>query len=203
MQHKINIEEYQKQLKSYLLQIAPNTNLIELDLLVKEFTLDEFPRKQKILSKGESSDTIYFITKGLVRIYYLKNNKEITNWIVNENMIFSGMYSVMLGEKNHSIYEALEDTYVLKIKTSTLESFYTKYHSIEHLGRKMIETYYGLFMKKTFDVLFLSADDRYTIFLKEHKKILKRLPLHVIASYLGIAQETLSRLRSKVNSVNA
>jgi hypothetical protein len=52
-------------------------------------------------------------------------------------------------------------------------------------------------MKKTFDVLFLSAEERYHLFIKDNNDLLNRIPLRYIASFLGITQETLSRLRAK------
>jgi hypothetical protein len=132
-----------------------------------------------------------------VRIYYVKEDKEITNWFIRENMVFAATYSILTGEKNYNFYEAIERSIVLKIKYSLLESYYAKYHSIEHLGRKMVESYYGTFMKRTNDVLFLSAEERYHLFNKDHSDLLNRLPLRHVASYLGITQETLSRLRAK------
>jgi CRP-like cAMP-binding protein len=132
-----------------------------------------------------------------VRIYYVKEEKEITNWFIQENMMFAATYSILTGQPNYSSYETLEETHVLKIKYAVLESFYTRYHSLEHMGRKLIQAYYGAFMKKTFDVLFLSAEERYHLFVKDHADLLNRVPLRYVASYLGITQETLSRLRSK------
>ncbi len=194
---KENIEEYQTQLIKYFQFLDPSVNLNELTELVEQFTMDKFSKKQMILEAGDYSDTVYFVFKGLVRIYYIKENKEITNWFIKENMMFAATYSILTGDKNYSFYETLEDTYVLKIKYTVLESFYTKYHSLETLGRKIIEAYYGAFMKKTFDVLFLSAEERYNIFLKDHNSLLNRVPLRHVASYLGITQETLSRMRAK------
>lgn len=111
--------------------------------------------------------------------------------------MFAATYSILTGQPNYSSYETLEETHVLKIKYAVLESFYTRYHSLEHMGRKLIQAYYGAFMKKTFDVLFLSAEERYHLFVKDHADLLNRVPLRYVASYLGITQETLSRLRSK------
>ena len=192
-----NIDEHRNELKKYLLYLYPDTNLNELTELVEQFSLDKFDKKQMILQAGDFSDTVYFVYEGLVRIYYTKEDKEITNWFIKENMMFAATYSILTGEANYSNYETLEDTYVLKLKYNVLESFYAKYHSLEHLGRKIIEAYYGAFMKKTFDVLFLSAEERYSLFVKDHADLLNRVPLRYVASYLGITQETLSRLRSK------
>ena len=194
---EVNMEEHRHQLKNYLLRLSADTNLDDLDKLVEQFTFDKFPKKQMILKAGDFSDTVYFVYEGLVRIFYVKEEKEITNWFIQENMMFAATYSILTGDANYSSYETLEDTYVLKIKYAVLEDYYAKYHSLEHLGRKIIETYYGVFMKKTFDVLFLSAEERYHIFVKDHSDLLNRVPLRYVASFLGITQETLSRLRSK------
>ena len=116
---------------------------------------------------------------------------------VCENEIAAGAYSIITGEKNFNNYEALENTITLCIEYNELEELYDKYHSLEHLGRLLVEKYYSNFMKKTHDVIFLSAEERYANFVREQAKLLNRVPLRFIASYLGIAQETLSRLRAK------
>ncbi len=197
IKHIQNIEESKNLLKKYLLSLYPNTGLNELSELIDQFKLDKFEKKQTILEAGDLSDSVYFVIEGLVRIFYVKEEKEITNWFIKENMMFAATYSILTGNSNYSTYEALEETYVLKIKYDVLESFYTKYHTLEHLGRKIIEAYYGAFMKKTYDVLFLSAEERYQLFVKDHGDLLNRVPLRFVASFLGITQETLSRLRAK------
>lgn len=194
---KKNIEQYRERLKNYFLQVDPSANPEQLSELVSCFTLDKFEKKEIILAAGESSDLVCFVLEGMVRVYYIKEDKEITNWFISENMLFAATYSIYTGKKNYTTYEALEDTLVLKINYSTLEKFYDKYHSMEHLGRVMIQAYYAAFIKKTYDVLSLSADDRYQLFVKENSGLLIRISLKYIASYLGITQETLSRLRAK------
>ena len=197
IKHIQNIEESKSLLKKYLLSLYPNAGLNELSELIDQFKLDKFEKKQTILEAGDLSDSVYFVIEGLVRIFYVKEEKEITNWFIKENMMFAATYSILTGNSNYSTYEALEETYVLKIKYDVLESFYTKYHTLEHLGRKIIEAYYGAFMKKTYDVLFLSAEERYQLFVKDHGDLLNSVPLRFVASFLGITQETLSRLRAK------
>lgn len=194
---EVNMDHYRQQLKLYFTKLSADTVQSELDELIQQFSYEVLPKKELLLEAGQSSDTVYFICKGLVRIYYVKEEKEITNWFIQENMMFAATYSILTGQPNYSSYETLEETHVLKIKYAVLESFYTRYHSLEHMGRKLIQAYYGAFMKKTFDVLFLSAEERYHLFVKDHADLLNRVPLRYVASYLGITQETLSRLRSK------
>ena len=192
-----NTDELRAQLKDYLIQLAPETNKSQLDELVAEFKPNVFPKKYFLLEAGEFSENIYFICSGLVRNYYIKEGKEISHWISKENSLLAAAYSIATGDKNFINYESLEETTVLQIKYSTLLSYYAKYHSLEHLGRRIVELYYAAFMQNSYNVLFLSAEERYEQFKKENEDLLNRVPLRIIASFLGITQETLSRLRAK------
>ncbi len=193
----IDILEYKQKLKLHLLDICPTVVPDELKILTDKFTLKKFKKKDLLIEAGSFSDKFYFIVSGLVRIYYFKEDKEITNALVKENEIVAGAYSIITGEKNFNNYEALENTITLCIEYHELENLYVKYHSLEHLGRLLVQKYYSNFMKKTHDIIFLSAEERYANFIRNHTELLSRVPLRFIASYLGIAQETLSRLRTK------
>lgn len=194
---KLNIEELRNQLRKFYLTKAPNTNINELNELVTEFQVEKIKKKQIIIPAGEVSDYMYFICKGMVRIYYNKEDKEITNWFIQENMLFTSTYAIATQLPNLYNYETIENTIVLKIKYERLESFYNKYHSIANLGRLLILKYYAQFMKKTYDILFLSAEERYSLFLEEHSDLVNRISLRYIASYIGVSQETISRIRAK------
>lgn len=192
-----DIETYRNLLKKDLLRISPSLNANELELLAQKTTLAQFSKNEIIINAGSYSDKVYFIIKGMVRIFYVKENKEITNVLLAESSVLAGSYSFITGNKNFSTYQVIEKTITLYITNEDLEELYQKHHSIEHLGRLIIEQYYAKFMKKTYDILFLSAEERYTTFVNNHPELLNRIPLKYIASYLGIAQATLSRLRAK------
>ena len=180
----LSIEERKQQLRTYLLKIAPTINKMELDELIASFEIADFPKKYLILREGDFSENLYFVCKGLIRNYYIKEGKEINHWITNENMLLTAAYTIATGNKNFINYETLEDTYTLKIKYTTLTAFYSKYHSLEHLGRKIVELYYGAFMKKTFDVLFLSAEERYTTFVNNHPEYKIRKRMYDLESFI-------------------
>jgi len=191
------VEDFRYQLKRYYLTNAPNTNVKELNELIEEFQVEKIKKNQLIIPSGEVSDYIFYICKGMVRIYYNKEDKEITNWFIQENMLFTSTYAIATQLPNLYNYETIENTIVLKIKYERLESFYNKYHSIANLGRLLILKYYAQFMKKTYDILFLSAEERYSLFLEEHSDLVNRISLRYIASYIGVSQETISRIRAK------
>lgn len=187
---------YRARLKSTLLKLGPSPDE-EIDQLVALFKEVNIPKKTSIIKPDESSDNVYFIVKGLVRIYYVKENKEITNWFITEDRFFAAVYYLFTGKPNPNFYEALEDTTAITAPYREMEKLYRKYHSLEHIGRKLIELYYADFLKQSYDLMFLSADERYSTFIKNSPELVNRIPLRFIASFLGITQETLSRLRSK------
>lgn len=193
----IDVSECKKQLKECFLNLSPEIDIDALYELVNQFELVEFPKKYLLLKEGEFSDDIYFVCKGLIRNYYIKEDKEINHWITKENGLLSAAYTIATGDRNFINYETLEPTITLKISYSILLQHCDKHHSIARLVRKIIEKYYTLFMEKTYEVLFLSAEERYHIFMKDHSDLNARLPVKIIASYIGIAPETLSRLRAK------
>lgn len=193
----IDILEYKKKLKLHLLDICPTVVRDELKILIDKFTLKKFKKNELLIEAGTYSDKLFFIGRGIVRVFYFKEDKEITNALVKENEIVAGAYSIFTGEKSFNNYETLEASITLYIEYSELEKLYNKFHSLERLGRLLVQKYYATYIKKTHDVLFLSAEERYANFIRNHAELINRVSLRFIASYLGVAQETLSRLRSK------
>lgn len=193
----IDILEYKKKLKLHLLDICPTVVRDELKILIDKFTLKKFKKNELLIEAGTYSDKLFFIGRGIVRVFYFKEDKEITNALVKENEIVAGAYSIFTGEKSFNNYETLEASITLYIEYSELEKLYNKFHSLERLGRLLVQKYYATYIKKTHDVLFLSAEERYANFIRNHVELINRVSLRFIASYLGVAQETLSRLRSK------
>lgn len=185
-----------EQLKTVVQRMSDIPDL-DLSEFLKIFSFRRFPKRATIIDKTNETGKLFFIIRGLVRVYYVKEDKEITNWFIEENNFFAASYSLFTGEPNEYLYEALEDLEALCCDYSEMEKLYNSNHAFEHIGRKMIEYYYSVFLKKSYDVMFLSAEERYQNILELHPEWMNRIPLKHIASYLGITQETLSRLRAK------
>ena len=93
--------------------------------------------------------------------------------------------------------ESLEDTVAYTITLDRLNSLFDKYHEIERFGRLFTMEMMVQLTEKVKDLQFRSAEERYNILLEKHPSVIQRAPLGKIASYLGITQQSLSRIRAK------
>ncbi|MEZ5054210.1 MAG: hypothetical protein R2807_05505 [Chitinophagales bacterium] len=98
------------------------------------------------------------MVKGLVRCFYHVVDKEITLDFKEEETLFVNGYTLFTRRPNIDYYVAIEDTVCLSADYNTLEMLSNKYHSIEHLNRKIVEAYYASYLITNFNILFLSAE---------------------------------------------
>ncbi len=142
-------------------------------------------------------ENLFFINKGLVRGYYFDKGKEITNWFAQENEFATCFYSFIAQKSSFENVQAIEDCELVKFSYSALQNLYTKFPETERIGRIITENYYIKLEERILNLQFKAAKERYDKLLSSKPSLLQRVPLGQIASYLGITQETLSRIRTE------
>lgn len=165
--------------------------------LKKTFEPKEFPKGDFLFRQGEVCRHLFYIEKGLVRVYYYsETGKEITAWFSAEHTLITAIDSFYHHKPTRDYCEVLEDSVVYPISFTEWDLILNSekgsrlaFYILYEIARKMTE--YNTSLK------FQSADERYRALIKEYPSILQRVSLGHIASYLGITQETLSRIRSK------
>lgn len=155
------------------------------------------PKDHFLLREHSVSDYIYFIQKGVARIYYYKNGKEITEWIALDQQFFLSITSFFERTPSHLIIQTLEPSEVYGIHHNDLMALADQYHDIEKLLRKMVTRSLILSQVRMDSIQFETAQQRYEGLVKNMPNILQRVPLSYIASFLGVTLETLSRIRSQ------
>ncbi len=168
----------------------------ELDELESVLTPKKFQRGEFILAEGEVSKDIYWIAKGLVRLFYEKNGKELTEHLAVENNIVMSIESLFREKPTHLQIMALEPTVVYAMPRLQLERKAIRSVNIQMLYRKILEE--SLIRSQVYaDMMrFESAKSRYERFMKQHPQVVLRAPLVYVASYLQMTPETLSRVRA-------
>ena len=153
-------------------------------------------QKNKYLQPiGHTCKTIYFIKQGVARIYYFKDGIDITESFFFENSIIARVESLFTGKPSRKAIQILEDAEIVAINASQLFKLYDSFPEIERLFRKIFEAAYVDTVNRIEGIQFHSAEERYNALLSEAPNVLMRVPLKYVASYLGITQVSLSRIR--------
>jgi CRP-like cAMP-binding protein len=168
----------------------------ELDILESVLTPMKYAKGELILAEGDTCTNIYWIVKGLVRQYYYKNNKELTEYMAAENTIMMSIESLFKEKPSMQIIQALEPTVIYALPKKELEAVAMRSVNIQILYRKILEESLIISQLRADMLRFESAQDRYQKLVKNQPQLVLRAPLVYIASYLQMTPETLSRVRT-------
>ena len=168
----------------------------ELDVLESILVPMKFTKGQMILSEGEVCKHVYYIERGLIRQFYFKNGKQITEHLGEDRSIFMCIESLFREEPTKLQVEALEPTWVYALPKQKLEQVALHNVNIQILYRKILEGSLSTSQIHADLVRFETAQARYKRMCKLSPQVILRAPLVYIASYLQMTPETLSRVRS-------
>ena len=168
----------------------------ELDVLESIIVPMKFVKGQKILEAGDVCEHIYYLHQGLIRQYYIKNEKEMTSHIGVDGSMIISVESLFREKESQETIEALEPCYIYALPKKRLEEIALHNQNIQILYRKILEEALIESQVHADLVRFESAQDRYRRICKQMPKVVLRAPLVFIASYLQMTPETLSRVRS-------
>jgi CRP-like cAMP-binding protein len=169
----------------------------ELDILESILVAKRFAKNEIILSEGEVCENIYWIVKGLVRQFYYKNGKELTEYMATENTICMCIESLFREQPSKLQIMAIEPTILYCLPKAKLEAVAMKSVNIQILYRKILEESLILSQIHADMLRFESALDRYQKLVKRTPQLVLRAPLVYVASYLQMTPETLSRVRTQ------
>lgn len=156
----------------------------------------EYSAQHLLLKQGQISDYIYFLEKGAARIFYKKDNREITEWLALDEQFFLSITSFFERTPSRLIIHTLEPVILWGIHYTDLMRLAEKHHDAERLLRKMLTRSLVLSQQRMESIQFENARQRYERLLLHTPQIIQRVPLMYIASFLGVTLETLSRIRS-------
>jgi CRP-like cAMP-binding protein len=158
-------------------------------------TPHSYPVKTLLHEENKICKHSYIIEKGAARIFHFKDGKDITSYFAFEGQAITAIDSFLQGEKSKYNIELIEDATLFSVSYEKMEQFYQKSILHERFGRLYLQQIYVDMVDRIEDIQFHTAQERYYKLLEKHPHILQRVPLKHISSYLGITQETLSRIR--------
>ncbi len=156
----------------------------------------KFQKGDTILREGTICRALYFVEKGMVRQYYYKNKKDVTEHFSFEGRIVFCIESFLKQEPSRLIVEALENSELFAIPYDDLHLLMQRNLEIAMLYRKILEHVAISSQEHADSQRFENASERYERLLREKPEIVLRAPLVHIASFLQMMPETLSRVRN-------
>ncbi len=166
----------------------------ELSIRIKPVV---FQKGELVLDANYVSQKSYFIGKGILRTYFIKDGKEISEYFSGKDEWVNSPRSFMQRKKDIYYIDAIENTEAYVINVNDLVYLFDNFPEMERYARLSMGTVFGHFMERITSMRFTSSKERYNHFQKTYSNIYHRIPLGMVASYLGITQETLSRIRAK------
>ena len=161
----------------------------------------EVPSKTLLLKEGEISKKMFLIEKGCIRVWFKNDGKEITSQFFFENETVGSIESFLKNIPSPTNIETIESSVLWWIPKNDLERILTEIKEIPHLRDMFINKIFERtfdYMKYFFSTIKDSPQQRYLNLMKERPQIVKRVPQHYIASYLGISTVHLSRIKNKI-----
>ena len=168
----------------------------EFDLGLKGKTVQ---KGDIFLQEGQPCFFLYFIVGGFVRVYYLdRAGKEVTHWFSGKNAIITSPYSYLKRGPNILSFEALEDTELLLISADQVERLIQHVPDLGDAFRHINAEFAMVLSRRIMGIHTETAEERYLRLMKEHPHLFQKAKLSHIASFLGITQQSLSRIRKNL-----
>ena len=183
-------------LLAQLNMIAPLSEKLEIRFrqCLKSETL---PRRHLLLESGQISRKIYFINRGFARAFHHEpSGREYTTWFMGEGDLMISVFSFYTQRPAAENIELLEESELLSMTWNQLQSIYADHPEYNYTGRLVTEKYYIMAEERAILLRTLTARERYERLLLSYPGILQKASLGQVASFLGISQETLSRIRN-------
>lgn len=152
-----------------------------------------FEKKELIINEGDSEKDVYLILNGLVRSYLItENGEEITFQIFAENQVFGNAHAILFNEPSRFYYETFERTKVLCLDQKSFRDL--TFSDPDQFGTRLLQQAFN----RLDSFVFLSPEERYHRFIKDHPHLINRVPDKYIANVLGITPVSLSRIRGRI-----
>ena len=156
-------------------------------------------RGEHLFLKGQTCDFMAFVNTGLLRCYYVKDDKEVCTWFMREGDLTTSVESFYGQVPSQEYVQAIEPTHIYYIGFKELQYIYDNFLEFNYNGRVLTEYYYRQSEWRAFSIRMHTAQERYQYLLDNHPELVKRVPNKYLASYLGMDPSTLSRVKRPIS----
>ncbi len=185
--------ELEKNIQSYFGVIRQD----DLQTISSLFHKSTIKKGGYFLKTGRSCDKLGFVKSGLLRIFLSSEDKEVTQWISTPGYFVTDLSSLLFDHPARWTIQALTDTVLFTIENEDYKKIGSMVPQWHELEKMFIAKCFTILEDRIFSHLSMTAEERYLSFFESNKELFNQVPLHYIASMLGMTPETFSRIRKK------
>ena len=191
----------QNSLLHFLNEITPLS--LEEELLIRESFRPRFlPKGEYLLKAGDVAGHIAFLNKGLIRYFVFKNGEESTFEFTREGEFVGDYQSFSQRKPSVQNLHAIEDCELQVISYEDVQKIFSNTRNGNLIGRLILEHRFDVMVGQLLSVYMHSQEERYHQFVSSYSDLAQRIPQYLIASYVGVKPQSLSRIRSRIKRIS-
>lgn len=169
----------------------------EIEILRSYFYEEQLTKNEFFTQTGKYCKKLSLVTSGLLRIYRHSDEKEITQWISTPNYFVTEISSFFFNQPSRLSIQALSNVDLLTIDKKDYLELSKRFPKWKEIETQFIAKCFATLEDRVFSHLSMSAEERYNLYFKQNRELFNQVPLHYIASVLGMTAETFSRIRKR------
>jgi CRP/FNR family transcriptional regulator, anaerobic regulatory protein len=183
-------------LLTFLQSIHPLSGAL-VEHLISVLKTRTLHRKELLLRARHICQNIYFIERGLLRCFYMKEGHEVCSWFMQEGDVIVSVASFYHQKPSYEYIQAIEESTLHYIGYQELQAIYRNFPEFNFVGRVLTEKYYLLSEQRLYSMRMQRAPERIDFLLQHQPELFLRVPAKYIASFLGITEVTMSKIRAR------
>lgn len=172
----------------------------DLSVIASFFKPEALKKGDHYLLSGEVCNKLSFVQSGFIRLYAVVDDKEVTQWLGSKGAFMGDMASLTFDIPSRWNIRALTDIELYTIQKAQYDNIYEHVPRWAEIEKHFIVNCFTTMESRIYSFLSMSAEERYSAFFHQNKELFNQVPLHFIASMLGMTPETFSRIRKKISS---
>lgn len=185
-------------IRTYYKNLVPGITNEDLNALEAALVVKEIKKGEYLVKEGHVCRNVSFVNYGLLRIYYQVDGKDFSIGFVSKGDYTSEYESFLTRAPAAQNIEALADSQVVDLNYDSMQQLYKSHPVFQEFGRKIAEFLFIMLNRRNTALLVLSPEERYRQMIENNPSLMQQVPQYMLASYIGVTPEHLSRIRRKM-----
>ncbi|PRD57386.1 cyclic nucleotide-binding protein [Sphingobacterium gobiense] len=169
----------------------------ECELVISFFKEETLQKNDFFTETGKICDKLGIISSGILRVYAYADGKDVTQWIATDDSFMTEVLGFFFDQPNRYNIQAFTDTKLWRITKADYQKLAEVFPKWKEIEKQFMMKCFSMIENRIFAHLSMNAEQRYNVYFEQNKDLFNKIPLHYIASLLGMSAETFSRIRKR------